>query len=113
MITTKDIQEALAEANQWSVDYAKRHDLRPTRGGGNPVEGAAVADAVLADLLGVQEEGLTSFINDMTAPVIAELVVRAMDSPKGLTRYLLGTLGSIWLAGLTAGILLGRKFPKA
>lgn len=110
-ITTKDIEAAIAEAATWAEQWGERHDLRPRERGGNQVEGAAIADGVLSRLLGIDESGLTAFIDEMTAPVLAEIIVRASMRSQGLTRYLIGTMGSIFLSGLTAGIMLGRKFP--
>lgn len=112
MITVKDIEEAITEANTWALKWGEKRDLHPRGAGGNATEGAAIADGMLSGLLGVEEQGLTEWIDHLTSPAIAELVIRAATKPQGVTRFLMATMGSIFLSGLTAGIMLGRKFPK-
>ncbi|SRR6266550_4474805 len=110
-ITIDDIKQVTEELSDWAKDYGQRHDLRPETTGSS-VEGAAIADGIFA-YQGVNSEGLDDLVQGMATNTIASMIARSLTrGPQGMTNYLVSELGSYWLAGLSVGIELGRKFPK-
>jgi hypothetical protein len=108
-ITVRDIEDCVTELNIWSEEYGRRHDLRPQETHSS-VEGAAIADAMLAHL-GIDETDLTEYINQTTSGAAEQLLSHVMHGSGMLNLNAL--FGSIWLAAFSAGVLVGRKFPKS
>lgn len=119
IIDIKDIEEAFGEMLEYTKEYGKRHDLKGQKEGGNKVESAAIADAMLKFVGVTTSEDFTREIDNLTMQTRLKLVQAFAMGKVGLlgaediNHAMKALIGSVWLTAFTTGIQLGRKFPKS